>query len=162
MTAKKKKTDIKELQSEIDELKKNIEETNDKFVRVLAEFDNFKKFNEKEMAEFKQFASKDVMIDLLPVIDDFERALEKVPTNEDNPAYEGLKLIHKKLKETLENKGLREMNAIGEEFNADLHEAITKSKAPNKKMKDKILNEIEKGYYLNDRIIRYAKVIVGE
>ena len=160
--ALKKKPNIKDLQKENVNLKRQLEEINDKFIRSLAEFDNYKKFNEKEMVEFKQFEGGDVLLDLLPVLDDFDRALTEAKNDHDNPAVIGMTLIHKKLKDVVESKGLKEMEVVGEAFDTDKHEAITKIKASSKHMKDKVVEQIEKGYYLNERIIRYAKVIVGE
>jgi molecular chaperone GrpE len=137
-------------------------ELNDKFLRLYSEFDNYKKRTAKERIEFAKSAAQDVFVAILPVIDDFERAIKSNETLEDiNAIKEGLKLIHHKFSATLSKKGLEPMESIGKEFNADLHEAITNIPAPSEDMKGKVLDEVEKGYLLNGKVIRYAKVVVG-
>lgn len=137
-------------------------ELNDKFLRLYSEFDNYKKRTAKERIEFAKSAAQDVFIAILPVIDDFERAMKSNETVEDiNAIKEGLKLIHQKFTTTLSKKGLEPMETIGQEFNADLHEAITNVPAPSEEMKGKVVDEVEKGYLLNGKVIRYAKVVVG-
>ncbi|MFB5946757.1 nucleotide exchange factor GrpE [Albibacterium profundi] len=145
-----------------DTLKKELAEANDKYVRLYAEFDNFKRRSSKERIEFLQSAGKDVIGDLLPVIDDFDRAL-KAAENTDNidSVREGILLISQKLKKTLELKGLKPMESINQPFDADLHEAVTKIPAPSDDLKGKVIDEVEKGYFLNDKVLRYAKVVVG-
>jgi len=148
--------------SEEDRLKGEIADCQNKHLRLYAEFDNFKRRTSKERLELLQVAGKDVIVDLLPVIDDFERALKSMETATDIEAVkEGIKLVHNKLKNTLMQKGLKEMESIGTEFNADIHEGITNIPAPSPDMKGKVLDELEKGYYLNDKVIRFAKVIIG-
>jgi molecular chaperone GrpE len=148
--------------SEEDKLKAEIEELKNKHLRLYAEFDNFKRRTSKERLELLQIAGKDVIVDLLPVLDDFERALKSMETATDIEAVkEGIKLVHTKLKTILAQKGLKEMESVGTEFNADLHEGITNIPAPSADMKGKVLDELEKGYYLNDKVIRFAKVIIG-
>lgn len=148
--------------SEEDRLKGEIADWQNKHLRLYAEFDNFKRRTSKERLELLQVAGKDVIVDLLPVIDDFERALKSMETATDIEAVkEGIKLVHNKLKNTLMQKGLKEMESLGTEFNADVHEGITNIPAPSPDMKGKVLDELEKGYYLNDKVIRFAKVIIG-
>lgn len=145
-----------------DKLKAEAAEWQNKHLRLYAEFDNFKRRTSKERLELLQIAGKDVIVDLLPVLDDFERALKSMETAPDIEAVkEGVKLVHHKLKNILVQKGLKEMESVGTEFNADVHEGITNIPAPSADMKGKVLDELEKGYYLNDKVIRFAKVIIG-
>lgn len=147
----------------IEELKKEMDELRDKYVRLYADFDNHRKRTAKEKIELIQTAGKDVIKDLLPTLDDFERAMKALEKTENAAsAMEGMKLIHSKLLNTLTAKGLKPMNAVGEEFNPDLHEAITEIPAPTPEMEGKVIDEVEKGYLLNDKIIRFAKVVVGK
>ncbi len=149
--------------TEIAELKKQLDEQKDKYLRLFADFDNFKKRNAKERLELILTASKDVIKELLPVIDDFERAIKALENNtEAAAAKEGMVLIYNKLTKNLEAKGLKPIEAKGQEFNVELHEAITEIPAPTPDMIGKVIDEIEKGYYLNDKIIRFAKVVVGK
>lgn len=146
---------------EIASLKKQLEEYKDKHLRLYADFDNFKKRNAKERLELILTASKDVIKELLPVIDDFERALKAAETASDVAAVkEGMNLIYQKLVRNLEGKGLKAIEAKGKDFDVELHEAITEIPAPD--MAGKVIDEVEKGYYLNDKIIRFAKVVVGK
>lgn len=149
-------------ESEIENLKVQVQELNDKYLRHAAEFDNFKRRNAKERIELIQTASKDVITDLLDVLDDSERAQKQMELTEDvNQIKEGIQLVFTKLRNTLSLKGLKPMEAVGNEFNPDLHEAITEMDA-GEEMKGKVVAEIQKGYYLNDKIIRFAKVVVGK
>lgn len=148
--------------SEEEKLKAEVAEWQNKHLRLYAEFDNFKRRTSKERLELLQIAGKDVIVDLLPVLDDFERAQKSMETATDIEAVkEGVKLVHQKLKNTLMNKGLKEMEAKGKEFDADVHEGITNIPAPSIDLKGKVVDELEKGYYLNDKVIRFAKVIIG-
>ena len=148
--------------SDEDKLKAEVAEWQNKHLRLYAEFDNFKRRTSKERLELLQIAGKDVIIDLLPILDDFERAQKSIESATDiNAVKEGVKLVHLKLKNTLVQKGLKEMEAIGTEFNPDVHEGITNIPAPSNDLKGKVLDELEKGYYLNDKVIRFAKVIIG-
>lgn len=151
-------TDPKDI--EIIELKKEMEELRDKYVRLYADFDNFKKRNARERLELIQVAGKDVITGLLPVVDDFERAMKVLEKAEDKSALEGMQLIHNKLSNNLAAKGLKAMESVGKEFDVDQHEAITEIPA-GPEMAGKVIDEVEKGYYLNDKIIRFAKVVVG-
>lgn len=148
--------------SEEEKLRAEVADWQNKHLRLYAEFDNFKRRTSKERLELLQIAGKDVIVDLLPVLDDFERAQKSMETATDIEAVkEGVKLVHHKLKNTLANKGLKEMDAIGKEFDADVHEGITNIPAPSDDLKGKVIDELEKGYYLNDKVIRFAKVIIG-
>jgi molecular chaperone GrpE len=153
-------TDPKDV--EIVELKKELDELRDKYVRLYADFDNFRKRNAKEKIELIQTASKDVIKELLPVIDDFERAQKALETSNDIKAVkEGMSLIYQKLLNNLSAKGLKAMDSIGKDFDVSLHEAVTEVPA-KPEQEGKVIDELEKGYYLNDKIIRFAKVIVGK
>ena len=135
---------------------------NDKYLRLFAEFDNYKRRTQKERIELLQTASKDVVISLLPVLDDFERALKATEnTTEVDAIREGVMLIQTKLNSILSNKGLKPIESLNHTFDTDLHEAITKIPAANDKLKGKVVDELEKGYTLNDKVIRFAKVVVG-
>lgn len=148
--------------SEEEKLKAEVAEWQNKHLRLYAEFDNFKRRTSKERLELLQIAGKDVIVDLLPVLDDFERAQKSMETATDIEAVkEGVKLVHQKLKNTLATKGLKEMEAKGKDFDADVHEGITNIPAPSSDLKGKVIDELEKGYYLNDKVIRFAKVIIG-
>lgn len=148
--------------TEEEKLKAEATDWQNKYLRLYAEFDNFKRRTSKERLELLQMAGKDVISDLLPVLDDFERAQKSVETATDIEAVaEGIKLVHHKLKNILAQKGLKEMKSVGAEFDADIHEGITNIPAPSEDMKGKVLDELEKGYYLHDKVIRFAKVIIG-
>lgn len=148
--------------SEEEKLRAEVAEWQNKHLRLYAEFDNFKRRTSKERLELLQIAGKDVIVDLLPVLDDFERAQKSMETATDIEAVkEGVKLVHQKLKSILTQKGLKDMNAQGTEFDPDLHEGITNIPAPSADLKGKVIDELEKGYYLNDKVIRFAKVIIG-
>ena len=145
-----------------DKLKAEAAEWNNKYLRLYAEFDNFKRRTSKERLELLQIAGKDVISDLLTVLDDFERAQKSIETASDILAVkEGVTLVQNKLKSILTQKGLKEMESIGKEFDADLHEGITSIPDPSPDLKGKVLDELEKGYLLNDKVIRFAKVIIG-
>jgi molecular chaperone GrpE len=160
----KHKNDLEEPEeiSELEKLRAEAAEARDKYVRLYAEFDNYKRRTTKERIDLLQSAGKDILTDLLPVLDDFERAVKSMDTAQEiTPVKEGVTLVQHKLKNILQQKGLKEMQSKGEAFNADLHEAITNIPAPSEDLKGKIVDELEKGYYLNDKVIRFAKVVVG-
>jgi len=145
-----------------DKLKQEVAELNDKYLRLFAEFDNFKRRTQKERVELLQTAGKDVVVSLLPVLDDFERAIKATEnTTEVAPVREGIVLVQTKLKSILSQKGLKEIESINTEFNTDLHEAITQIPSPTDEQKGKVIDELEKGYTLNDKVVRFAKVVVG-
>lgn len=138
-------------------------EANDKYVRLYSDFDNFRKRTMKEKAEIINQAGSDLMKDLLTVLDDFERALKANENVVDaDTLKEGFKLVHHKFENILVSKGLRAMDAQGQPFDAELHDAITNIPAPDKKLKGKVVDVVEKGYLLKDKVIRYAKVVVGQ
>ncbi|TMI95024.1 MAG: nucleotide exchange factor GrpE [Bacteroidetes bacterium] len=146
---------------ELETLRNELGEMKDKFIRKVAEFENFKKRSGKERVELIQTAGKEVIVDMLEVLDDCERAEKQMSSIDDN-AKEGVMLVFNKLKSLLTAKGLKPMETINKEFNPDIHEAITEIPAPTEDLKGKVIDEIQKGYYLNDKIIRYAKVVVGK
>ena len=140
-----------------------INELNDKYLRLYSEFDNYRKRTSKERLELFKTAGQDILTDLLPVLDDFERAIQNMDSSDDSEAIQtGINLIYNKFKSILENKGLKHFKSIETEFDPEVHEAITKIPAPSKKLKGKVVDEIEKGYMLNDNVIRFAKVVVGK
>jgi molecular chaperone GrpE len=148
---------------EIEKLKAEVAELKDKYLRQAAEFDNFRRRNAKERMELTQTAGKDVLQSLLVVLDDVDRASKQLETTTDlEKMKEGISLVFNKFRNIMQQKGLKVMDATGEEFNADLHEAITEIPAPNDKMVGKVMDTIEPGYYLNDKLIRHAKVVVGK
>jgi len=157
--------------SEIQPIDNEIEESGidqlqvekDKYLRLYSEFENFRRRTTKERLEWMQTASKDVIINVLPVIDDMERALKSMETANDisKSAIEGMELIYKKLYSIMEKTGLKPMNAQGQTFDPELHEAITQFSAPSPDLVGKVIDEVEKGYLLHDKVIRFAKVVVG-
>ena len=150
-------------ESEIEKLKAELTEEKDKYIRKVAEFENFKRRNAKERIELMQTAGKEVIADLLNVLDDCDRAQKQLDTSDDALAIkEGVMLVFNKLRSTLHSKGVKAMETINQEFNADLHEAITEVPVTSEDAKGKIVDEVTKGYYLNDKIIRHAKVVVGK
>jgi len=152
-----------EEESGLEKLKAELEDQKDKFVRKVAEFENFRRRSAKERVELIQTAGKEVIADLLDVLDDCDRAQKQIEKSEDNKEIkDGVLLVFNKLRNILSAKGLKPMQTFHEEFNPDLHEAITEISAPTGELKGKILDEIVKGYYLNDKIIRHAKVVVGK
>ncbi len=145
-----------------EKLKDELSQANDKYLRLYAEFDNFRRRTQKERAEARETEGKELIIALLPVLDDFERAQRSMEKAVDVASVkEGVTLIQNKLKNILTQKGLKEMESIGAPFDADLQEAITNIPAPTDDLKGKVIDEMEKGYTLKDRVIRFAKVIVG-
>jgi molecular chaperone GrpE len=149
--------------SELEKTRLELEEQKDKFVRKVAEFENFKRRNAKERIELIQTAGREVITDLLDVLDDCDRAQKQIENSEDiKEIKEGVLLVFNKLRNTLAARGLKPMETIHQEFNPDLHDAITEIPAPTPDLKGKIIDEVVKGYYLNDKIIRHAKVVVGK
>jgi len=149
--------------SEAEIMTEKFNEVNDKYLRLYSDFENFRKQKIKERAELLQTAGAEVIKSLLTVLDDFDRAVqsnEKIESIE--VLKEGFKLIQHKLKSTLERQGLKELEVVGKDFDTDLHEAITNIPAPSEELKGKVVDVAEKGYYLNDKVIRFAKVIVGQ
>ena len=143
-------------------LQAEVEEQKDKYLRLFAEFDNFKRRNAKEKIELIQTAGKDVIISMLEVMDDCDRAEKQLADTDDITAQkEGVQLVFNKLRNTLQAKGLKAMQSINTDFDVEKHEAITEIEVAEK-LKGKVVDEVEKGYYLNDKIIRFAKVVVGK
>ena len=149
-------------EDEVEKLKAEVQEYKDKFLRQAAEFENFKKRTARERIELIQTAGKEVITSMLEVLDDCDRAEKQLQSSNDVGAIkEGIQLVFNKLRVTMNQKGVKPMQTIGTEFNPDQHEAITEIPVPDD-MKGKVVDEIEKGYYLNDKIIRFAKVVVGK
>ena len=150
-------------EAEIEKIKAELEEIKDKYLRKVAEFDNYKRRSAKERIELIQTAGREVITNMLDVLDDCDRA-QKQLDNSDNPEAikEGVMLVFNKLRNSLQAQGLKAMETINQEFNPDLHDAVTEIAAPTKDLKGKIVDEVMKGYYLNDKIIRHAKVVVGK
>jgi molecular chaperone GrpE len=150
-------------ESELEKVKDELKEAKDKHLRLAAEFDNYKRRNARERIELIQTAGRDVISGLLEILDDMDRAQKQSANIDDvQQIKEGVSLIFNKLKNQLQAKGLRPMESIGKDFNPDLHEAISEIPAPTAELKGKILDEVIQGYYLNDKIIRHAKVVVGK
>lgn len=150
-------------ESELEELKSALQEQKDKYIRLMAEFDNFRRRTARERIELTQTAGKDVIVSLLDVLDDCDRAEKQMQSTDDLGALkEGVLLVFNKMRSSLYSKGLKEMKSVHEEFDVEKHEAITEIPAPNDELKGKVIDEVQKGYYLNDKIIRFAKVVVGK
>jgi molecular chaperone GrpE len=159
---KKKKSDHKE--DRVREWQDKCNEWNDKYLRLYSEFDNYRKRTLKEKLEMSKTASEDIIVSLLPVIDDLERALKSTVKQGDGPEMvtaDGITLIYNKFRGLLVQKGLEPIPAVGEPFNVDYHDALTNIPAPSEEMKGKVVDEIEKGYLLNGKVIRFSKVVVG-
>ena len=146
--------------SEIEKLRAELEEEKKKYLYLFAEFDNFKRRSSKERLELIQTAGKEVIQSLLEVLDDTDRA--EAELNKSGHELTGVRLVFQKLRSTMQNRGLKIMDVKGLEFDADRHEAITEIPAPTEDLKGKVIDEVEKGYLLNDKIIRFAKVVVGK
>jgi len=145
-----------------EQLKHDLANEKDKFLRLFAEFENYKKRTSKERMDLFKTAGQEVIVSLLPVLDDFERALKELAKSDDKETFKGIELINGKLRETLKSKGMEEVGTKqGDTFDAEIHDAITQIPAPNKKLKGKIIDVVERGYKLGDRIIRHPKVVVG-
>lgn len=152
-----------EEESVIDKLNAELQEQKDKYVRLFAEFDNYRRRTAKENIEIRQTAGKEIVVSLLDILDDCERAEKQLETSSDLQQFaEGALLIFNKLKKTLESKGLKPMNSLNNDFDVEKHEAITEIPVSDKYKKGKVIDEVQKGYYLNDKIIRFAKVVVGK
>ena len=168
----KKDKDITEEQMEAQEvevisveekLQEDLQKEKDKFLRLFAEFENYKKRTTKERIELFTTASQDLMTSLLPILDDFDRAYSEISKSNDKDLLKGVELISNKFRDVLKSKGLAEVEVKqGDVFNADDHEAITQIPAPSKKLKGKIIDVIEKGYALGDKVIRFPKVVIGQ
>lgn len=161
---KKKMTKEQKLEEKVNELEENLAELNDKYLRLFSEFDNYRKRTTRERLELIDTAATEVIGELLPVLDDFERAFKanEAKSEEEQSNLEGFKLIYNKLKGTLSRRGLEPMKSVGEPFDTDFHEALTNIPAPSDDLKGKVVDEVEKGYLLKGKVIRFAKVVVGQ
>ena len=156
------KSDSEPVISEVEALKLEVDKEKNNFLRLFAEFENYKKRTSRERIELFSTANKELMTVLLPILDDFERGLKEIGKSSDEALLEGTQLIYNKFKNTLSQKGLKEMEVKqGDVFDAEIHEAITQIPAPSKKLKGKIIDTVEKGYKLGETIIRFPKVVLG-
>jgi molecular chaperone GrpE len=152
-----------EEESEFEKLEKENKELSEKYIRLYSEFENFRRRSAKEKIDIINNAGEKILKDVIPVLDDFERAIESNKKNDNiDSIKEGFELVHNKLFGVLTNNGLEPMNSKGKEFDVDEHEALTKIPAPSKKEEGKVVDVIEKGYYLNGKVLRFAKVVIGE
>jgi molecular chaperone GrpE len=150
-------------EEQLEKTESELLELKDKHIRLQAEFDNYRKRTLKERMELLKTASESLLMNILPVIDDFDRAMQMLDmVEEEGHVKEGVKLIFNKFQEFLKQNGVKEIVAKGQEFNTDLHEAITKIPAPSEELKGKNVDVIQKGYFLNDKVIRHSKVVIGE
>ncbi|MCF6353211.1 MAG: nucleotide exchange factor GrpE [Cyclobacteriaceae bacterium] len=148
--------------SEVDKLTADLAESKDKYLRLYSEFDNYRRRTAKERLDLMQTAGEGILSELIPVLDDFERAVKSADSKDEKSVLEGLTLISQKFEKTLQNQGLKAMETpVGTAFDPDIHEAITQIPASKKKLKGKIVDTIEKGYYLGEKVIRFAKVVTG-
>jgi len=160
---KKKKSKKDKKEAQIEELEQKLQELQDKHLRLQAEFDNFRRRTIKEKAELIKSGGESVLVNILPVIDDFERALESMKDVPDEDAgKQGTQLIYNKFREFLKQNNIKEIEALEQDFDVDMHEAITKIPAPSEALKGKVVDVIQKGYCLNEKVIRFAKVVIGE
>ncbi|MEO6681218.1 MAG: nucleotide exchange factor GrpE [Ginsengibacter sp.] len=151
------------IEAELEKAKSDLEEQKDKYIRLFAEFDNYKRRTSKELIDIRLTASKDLIISLLEVLDDMDRAEEQIVKTETDPALkEGTLLIFNKLRKLLESKGLKALETLHTEFDVEKDEAVSEMPVDDKKLKGKVVAEVQKGYLLNDKLIRYAKVVVGK
>ena len=156
------KAEVEVEKDPLEELQEQYDQLNNKYLRLYSDFENFRKRTIKERIELIKNGGEDVFKMLLPIVDDFERARTNMETAKDVPSVkEGIDLIYDKLVKELNNKGLKPMETKGEVFDSEIHEAITQIPAPSKNMKGKVVDEVEKGYFLNEKVIRFAKVVVG-
>ncbi|HZJ21156.1 MAG TPA: nucleotide exchange factor GrpE [Pricia sp.] len=149
--------------TEEEQLREDLANEKDKFLRLFAEFENFKRRTSKERMDMFKTAGQEIITSLLPVLDDFDRALKELAKSEDKEMFKGVELIRVKLRETLKSKGLEEVEVkAGDSFDAEVHDAITQIPAPSKKLKGKIVDVIERGFKLGELVIRHPKVVVGK
>lgn len=154
---------VEETASSPSDIENQLAEQKDKFLRLFAEFDNYKKRVAKEKLEYMSMAGKDVIIEMISVKDDFERAMRSFENSDDLSAIkEGIGLIYDKMNKSLERKGVKKIDAKGQLFNVEIHEAITEIPAPSEDLKGTVIDEIESGYTLNEKVIRFSKVVVGK
>ena len=154
---------VSEAGNEIEKLESELKEQKDKYLRLMAEFDNFRRRTAKERLELMQTAGKEVIISLLDVLDDCDRAEKQLQSSADIALQkEGIQLVFNKLRANLQGKGVKVMESINTDFDVEKHEAITEIPAPTPELQGKVIDEVVKGYYLNDKLIRFAKVVVGK
>ncbi len=157
-----KEEEVKEEISLEEKLQEDLDKEKDKFLRLFAEFENYKRRTSKERMELFKTAGQEVILSLLPVLDDFDRAMAEISKSGDEAMFKGVELINNKLVETLKSKGLLNVEVKeGDAFDAEIHDAVTQIPAPEKKLKGKIIDVVQKGYQLGDKIIRHPKVVVG-
>jgi molecular chaperone GrpE len=162
-SSEQEEQEAEEQKDPLQQKQEEYQELYDKHLRLYSEFENFRRRSRKETADAKEKGRSDMVLAVLPVIDDFERALSSInESTESKDVYEGVELIYNKFKNILSEQGLQEMQPVGETFDPDYHEAMTKMQAPSEDQKGKVIDVVEKGYMLNDRIVRHAKVVVGE
>ncbi|HYQ58491.1 MAG TPA: nucleotide exchange factor GrpE [Draconibacterium sp.] len=160
---KKKKSKKDKREEQIEELGQKLQEMQDKHLRLQAEFDNFRRRTIKEKADLIKSGGESVLVNILPVIDDFERAIDAMKDlDEEDAGKHGTKLIYSKFQDFLKQNNVKEIQAQNEVFDVDLHEAITKIPAPSEDLKGKVVDVVQKGYCLNEKVIRFAKVVIGE
>ncbi len=162
-SSSRKNSELEKLREENEKLKQELEELNDKYVRLMAEFDNFRRRTLNEKADIIKNAGEKILLELLPIIDDFERAIkanEKIDDAEH--LKEGFMLIYDKFVKMLKKQGVSEIEALDKDFDPELHDALTKIPVDDPEKKDKVVDVVEKGYYLNDKILRHSKVVVGD
>ncbi len=162
-TSGKKKSKKNKDAERLEQLQHELQGEKDRYLRLFAEFENYKKRTGRERMELFKTASQDVMVAMLPIMDDFDRALKEIEKSEDDSLLKGVELISNKFKETLRSKGLEVISTEqGSTFDAEIHEAVTQIPAPSEEMKGKIIDVIEKGYTLGEKIIRFPKVVIGQ
>ena len=155
--------DVQNIQDELKDCTDKNAELHDKYLRLSAEFDNYRKRTHREKAELIKTASDDLLKKIIPVVDDFERGLAAVNNSGDLEAIkQGMNLIYVRFREFLQQQGIREIESINQDFDADFHDAVTKIPVDDEKLKGKVVDVIEKGYFLHDKVIRYPKVVIGE
>ena len=162
-TKKEKAHKKSKVEEQLEKAEGEVLDLKDKHIRLQAEFDNYRKRTLKERMELLKTASESLLVGILPVIDDFDRAIQTLNAIEDeSPVKEGVRLIYNKFQEFLKQNGVKEIEAKDQVFDTDLHEAITTFPAPTENLKGKIIDVVQKGYYLNDKVIRHSKVVIGE
>lgn len=149
--------------NEVEKLKSELAEQKDKYIRLFAEFDNYKRRTSREAIELRQTAGKEVIVSMLDILDDMDRAEQQLQESVmDKSLKEGVLLVFDKFRKTLQAKGLKPINTLHSEFDVEKDEAVSEVPVDDKKMKGKVVAELQKGYYLNDKLIRFAKVVVGK
>ncbi|MFA5814145.1 MAG: nucleotide exchange factor GrpE [Bacteroidales bacterium] len=162
-SGKKKKFAVGGHKKEFEEMANKLIEMNDKYLRLSAEFDNYRKRTLKEKMDLTKMGGETVLLKILPVVDNLERAIQSIRETSDIDAVKhGIELIYVNFRDFLKQNGIEEIDCLNQDFNSDIHEALTKIPAPNPEQKGKVVEVIEKGYYLHDRVIRFARVVVGD